>query len=695
MRRFKTQAEIDEEKRVARAIRTTYPTHKKLLIYGRQSNKKQVMNNKESVRQQNVELWELGLLYGWQKCDMTLYTENKYNKYGELTDEIRSASGARSIDERPGLKIVMGRIAQGDVGAIMVWAVDRLFRDEDMIEPAVFAKQCKEHHVIVLTPSDEFDFNNPRRDDRKRFLDAAQAAADYNTKHVKGRMLPAKNDKAMRGEYVGHNIPVGFMLDDAHEHYVPNPEWAPTIKRLFKRFHALDANTPMLYREIVGKPIFPELSEDIKARIGHIRVTPVQGGYTIKSPKGLKYILTNVAYIGYVAFDGQIVKRNAHTAIVDANDFWFAYNALADTDTDGTPIERPEKVVRYQQQSDVERREALLEGTHANGRAVITSTGKSVYVAQQSSSKNGAYRIEDLTTVKRSEYTAAINIPDLDAIVEQAVLLRMRPLAVGLGMPLIESKLYEKFKAVEQAIDTPMSTVNETVAETKSKIARLDRKYDVEFDLMTDKELRDNREQKIRLVRKLNDLEHKQERDKASQEDMREVAAIIARGNTYEQWKAMKFAKKQKFLRLTTESIVLDEIADGWFTLTILWSRYLNFYESDVAYIWQQGKRGNMWTNEEKQFLREHYATANHAWLLEHLPARTWQSIVAQASRINITRHMQWNDTTLPHFMSLNDKRVMDEHGLVLNQPDKCVWWRSILDTNRDKRTLSRHLRLS
>ena len=72
-----------------------------------------------------------------------------------------------------------------------------------------------------------------------------------------------------------------------------------------------------------------------------------------------------------MTYKGQIVKRNAHPAIVDEQTSFFAFNALSDVDIDGTPIEREKRVVRYTQYAEGrERIEALLAGTRANGKMV-------------------------------------------------------------------------------------------------------------------------------------------------------------------------------------------------------------------------------------------------------------------------------------------------------------------------------------
>src|SRR5438046_3009910 len=88
---------------------------------------------------------------------------------------------------------------------------------------AIYARQS--------TNDDIFDFNSPRRDDRKRFPDAAQAAADYVTKHVKGRMLPARAQLSLRGVADSRKISVGFIVVD-RKRYLGDGSENPSYKRL-------------------------------------------------------------------------------------------------------------------------------------------------------------------------------------------------------------------------------------------------------------------------------------------------------------------------------------------------------------------------------------------------------------------------------------------------------------------------------
>ena len=74
----------------------------------------------------------------------------------------------------------MQYIASGEAGAVKARDVARLFRDEDLVGPVTFAKACKEHHVLVITDDYTYNFHDRKRgrDDYKRFIEEAQAAAD-------------------------------------------------------------------------------------------------------------------------------------------------------------------------------------------------------------------------------------------------------------------------------------------------------------------------------------------------------------------------------------------------------------------------------------------------------------------------------------------------------------------------------------
>lgn len=84
-------------------------------------------------------------------------------------------------------------------------------------------------------------------------------------------------------------------------------------------------------------------------------------------------------YAGHLVFNERIVKYDAHKAIVNLDNWQFAFDHLSDVDFDGNPIEREARSVRYIQKTSVDSG-ALLAGTRDNGKLVIDGTnGAHVY----------------------------------------------------------------------------------------------------------------------------------------------------------------------------------------------------------------------------------------------------------------------------------------------------------------------------
>src|SRR2546421_3209490 len=294
------------------------------LVYGRQSTERQSILNRESKRDQCEEIIKYAMTdYEWPEMLIRAFYENEFDQFGNKLEKPKAASGRQDINLRFGLSEAQRLIAEDKAGALFVNDVSRLFRDPDMVSPAPFAELCKQHHCVIVTYDQEFDFNATARDDLKDFLEEAQNAADY-LKTLGRTMQRRREKKGMRGGYAGHPLPTGFMLDKKRDNYLPNPAWSGTVAWLTRRFRELDADITALHNEIHGVPIFCELPPDIVARVGKIQLQPVSGGYTIASRGSLVYLLTNPANIGHRVYKRRIVKREAHPAIVDREDYDYA-----------------------------------------------------------------------------------------------------------------------------------------------------------------------------------------------------------------------------------------------------------------------------------------------------------------------------------------------------------------------------------
>lgn len=721
-RTFKTQEELTLEKQQTMGfLQVHLPIEKLLLVYGRQSTVKQVVNNRESAQQQAIDLLDYGLEIGWPAEKRLLFIEN------QLADgTIRNASGRLRIDQRAGLQEVTRLIESDEVGAVLVRAIDRLFRDETMVGPVVFADICKKHHVLILTPDDLFDFSNPKRDDLNRFILEAMKAKDFIEKHVRGVMLRNRERKALRGEYAGHGVPTGLMLDDERKHYIANPLWAPVIADMLKRYRELDGNFAQFRREVAGKPILPELPEEILERTGRIYLLKVDGGYTVNTWSGLRNILTNVALIGHTAYRGRVIK-NTHHAIVDEADFWYAFERLNKTDLEGNPTEY-KATIRYVK-GKREPHLALLDGTRANGQAVITSPQGSVYIFQRTNNAAGAayairnnrnaldpmvtsIRVSDLDNVfiqrllKQLEPTGELRLdlesfakakpvnkgePDtitteevqqvMEQLTQAGEVLVLEPFDTTIeeydfsqGAALDPTKsVYAQAQAILQTPTTSLVGVDESIAQARKEHARLTRDYKVNFDLMTDNELRENRQARARLTKDIAAMEKKKDEAQATLQDVLSIEKLLQDG--YAAWVELPLERQRRFIRLVTKAIVLEELEGDWLKLTVRWQPYPSYSFADTCLIYRQNA-GKEWTEREDMLLLRWYSKASRAYLLDKLPNRTWAAITSRASNRKLKRRTYVNDSTLPPWLSLADQNIFTRYGLTLERPTTiCCWW--------------------
>ncbi len=674
MAKLKSQAQLEQERlESVRYLLGNFllPTDRPLLIYARQSTVKQVLTNVYSALQQTEDLLERGLQLGWKRELATLFVENRLAQDGK----IKSVSGRISIEQRPGLKTIMEYIKAGKVGALMCVDVSRLTRDADLVDAIMLAKACKDNHVVILTNDAMFDFNNPTRNDLDAFIEEAKAAAAFIEKHVKGKMLKNRTKKASMGLLANGSAPIGLTRDQTGDNLLPSPH-ADRVNWLFKRYHALEANLTVLYHEIAGRVIFPDVP-GIDPKSVHLK--RLDGGWTVNSRRGLAHILANPAYIGHLVFNGRIVKRNAHPAIVDLEDFQYAYDRLADVDLDGQPIERPERTVRYNQTGNTNT--ALLSGCRHDGTPVMQGVGNmhAYYYQATSVFTNGAYVLKEIAKLEMDNYGASVDAVYLDALFTERLLVRLRLLKHAEEQTrrvFPDVKLPSTMVSTMEALDQEgqvQSTLQSDIDDLVTEIARLERALRVASKSMDDETLDSTyatlasmRQRKVRL-------ERVQEQETRLRAELEQARRDIP--NAANKWEGWPLERRRRFVHLVTQSITLEMLAPGWLRLTIEWCPLVDVSSVDTCYL--RRPSGEHWTEQGLQTIRELYPTASRMALLRMFPHRSWDAIRQAAKRLHVRRSDIPNDTGLPVSVSLVDMRIAQEFGLSLDEPDKRVWWQS------------------
>lgn len=629
--------------------------------------------------------------------------------------EIKSVSGTLRIDQREGLTAVVEEIQRGTVGAVLVVDVSRLFRDEDMVEPMTFAKLCKKYKVLIMTLDDTYNFNDERRSDLDRFYLEAKAAADFIKKHVRGKMLKGRMNKAKRGEHASGAPPVGFSVLSTispggvtkNLQYTPNPH-APHVEPIFQRFYDLGANFNKLYREVVGRVVFPDV--DGWTPENRIALTRVDGGWTIKSRQGLKYILTNLTYIGHYCFDGQIMKENAHPAIVQEKLFWYAWEHLSEVNIEGNPIERPKKAVRYEQRGSVPDT-MLLSGTRDDGRPTLDGVGgKRAYLQKYMNKEQkviASYVLYDPQKVELRKPDVAINTAYLDRVVVKRLMERIEESHMygavgewalrggGVWAHEQDPKLHDVYAQAQTSNEetentSTVSLLDRSIAETAQAIASNERKIRVAADVMDNAELRETYSALARLRKKHHDLTSKQKKEAEILEALQQAQEDLNNATDFASWDP---ERQRGVIRLVTDSITLEQVGAGWLKLTIRWCPYSGINSIDTAYLWR-ARSSSSWTEEEEEVLRKHYPTAPRMEIQKLLPGRSWKAIRAKAEEKakQIRREVLGDRSPIPAHVSIYDLDMAQRLGIELDEPDKHLWWHISTVANGDTTLTHTHI---
>jgi hypothetical protein len=672
------------------------PTHRKLAIQARQSRKRQAMYNKESYEYQTKVMLQRAVKLGWKHEDITMLIENK-RKDGKLVD----ASGTLRIDQRPTMQDLWGYVGSGEYGAVMTRAVDRLFRHINMIEPAQFAEHCKQHGVIILTEHQRFDFNQ-RPEDTERFLQEAQKGANYLRDQI-AMMSRYRREKALRGEYDGRNIPVGFVLDEDRLYYVVYEPHARVVRWIFVRFRELAGNFPALHREIAALPyLFPNAPG-----IRLPRMTPVENGYTI-TPRGLRDLLCNTAYIGWwlvydrvyktvdledEATEEKLTKRvldkktlqanikHHHPAIVDELDFWYAYDHIKPDRAENEKMTRE----RFNKKDTIPC-DAVLEG-------IITSdNGYRVYVHQDADAPQRAlYSIVNPNEYVEESRLGAIYVKTVDRIFTEHLLdkleegKRLRAIVKGTELEgeldYLEDNLVTHF--IEAAKTAQESTVEfeKKLKDYREEAASLENTLHYGAKKLPKEKVEEFSEDLAKAYVSIEQLELKKKRAQIAQAELQEFVEEM--DNIPAAWKGMRISKKQRFIRLVTESITLTKPSPNWLLLDITWLFYDEWHNAtrSLFYIWQRDGRGEAWTDEENSILRRLYSHADRATILSALPRRHWIAIICQARRKGLSRAYQVSNSGLPNILSVEDAAFIAQVGIELETPGQNVWYKEAIYT--------------
>jgi DNA invertase Pin-like site-specific DNA recombinase/uncharacterized protein (UPF0147 family) len=643
----------------------TIPQGAKVGIYGRQSTINQVKNNQGAGDLQIEQLVDLAKRMGIKEEDIILYIENRRED-----GSIKNASGRLRIDQREGLNALVERIENDEIKAVIVFLEDRLFRDETQIEVNKFILVCQEHNTLVVTPYMTYDFRNPYH--KKQFRWKCEQAADFLRDYVKARLQDKKDMFSLQGRYDGRNLAAGYVIDKRekingednpnYKKLIAYPPHAEVTLSIFEQLIQCGGKPKRLYRELKKKAVlYPDFDESVDPHTASkLHLQKVPGGYHI-SFGGLLYLLTNVTYIGWWVYKGQI-KKNNHIAIISDEIFWYAFNLLSDTTPEGEERERERYRPRYQR-NNKPAPPALLKDIIQAGNPKM-----SVYTS---------YRFSDWYYILK--WKTATNTPDMYSILVEHVDEAFKS---DLLIHMHNTKDFEAFRALARKVHDEAKQAHEKIDQD---IARTERRMQATLvSLTTDPDLPQKTRTALNqiyaeLAQKKEELLHLKETGTKPETDIGPLLSyhdLLERLSHQEALKRV-FEDMQLLAQATTKQVILEGLSPHFMLLTINWRTPL--WGTDTALLWRPTGRAPAWTEAEIEIIKQHYPYMPQADLMQQLPQRSLQGIMTQAHRLGISRKVRSACLSADSTLSYEDIQVMRHYHLSLEElssDNQVIWLR-------------------
>ncbi len=633
-------------------------------IYARQSTPGQLLKYTESTEMQTDDLIK------W------LQDRGVRDNY-HLFDADLGLSGTLRIDERPALRELIRRINADEIKAVLVYQISRLFRDLTGIQHNTFADDCKQHNCILVTAYDGmiYNFNNPIHLKMFRFL--AEAAAEYLQQQI-GLLHEARLRRARNGFYVHMgNLPSGFLVDydkdsPTFRKLVPYlPHRQIILDMLYRRYYSLCGDFSALCRELDTMPyVFPSFEPWVDQRtVNQWKRRKRNGGYSL-TRKGIITIMTNPVNIGWWIVGGDIISRANHEGLIPPDEeylYWYAFDRLSEYTPDK---ERNESRIisspRHFYQRDTEPTEGLLKDR-------ITAENAKVRVHLKHGSVHYA-----ITPLNQGIYIRDMHEIDAAAIDNAFADVFFTHLSETHDLDEYRQWVVSETQNHEALIDTltkQLRKMEDTQDAALNEILSL--RTQIQQEATTEDERKQLEREAAPMIAKLREKFNLLEKPKKDVTEKLHKAQHSERYVTLKQfadfqteivklinvWAEKPLSIKKEFINLTVSEAQLSIIAPHWIQLDVYWTHPQ--WEAERLYIPLSHGARPVWTEDEKELLREVYATAPKETVLQLFRTKNWGAILKMAEHLNIRRSM-FTPYPLPNHLSWEDIQFMQEHNIPL-----------------------------
>lgn len=636
-------------------------------VYARRSDptaKKKETDKSQSREMQTEDLlaWATGKS-GLVPCWNEEYLEPYFADLG--------LSGTLRPDERPDMLRLFDDIDAGkyDHGTIICWQESRLFRDETQIYYNQFIQKCKAHDIVVVVVSPFlmiYDFQDEFLTEMFRWK--CKEAGEFIRRQVKGWMLPARERAAKQGNWSGlGDVSIGYVVDidpksPTYKKFIVYPPHAVLVIYLFKRFAELAGDLTKLMRELAeNRIIFPPIPEELQHSVYlKSRMMSISGG-RLRTRTALESILTNRHYLGWRIVSGEVVNKNSHEAIVDAALFEFAFTTLTGMDIEGNVIEQVTKHGRYYQRSNKARKALLkdcIQGSEGNVlvKRIRNNEYNYVYIPD-------AYK--DQPSFTNQGHIEIINVELLDAVVVERLFFHIKKIT---NLPEYNAALEIKRAEKERAIVQVKASLESIPVEQKRLVEQLAKTEKETVQQLLLAEVENLEKEKERLNRVLPVLQ--KERDEILHSLDIELLLLE------QHWQDYDIDRRIALLNFLIYAVEVDLVSPRWLRVRVTWLR--EEWGCEQMYMCRPRIGGKEWTEEEDNFLREHFPTGKRVCILNGIPNRTWKTIRSRAKLIGLHRQVYEVNYEFPQDsdFTLLDVRFMEQEGIPMTS--KSTNWTNV-----------------
>ena len=200
------------------------PTEKTFIhgaIYTRKSHEEgleQAFNSLDAQRESAEAYIESQRLQGWRA----------------LPDRYDDGGFSGGDMERPGLQRLLADVDAGKVDVIVVYKIDRLSRS--LLDFMKMIERFNEQGVSFVSVTQHFNTTDPTG---RMFLGILITFAQYEREVIAERIRDKVAAAKRRGKYCGGPAILGYDVDREQKRLLVNPEEAPLVKHIFKRYTQL------------------------------------------------------------------------------------------------------------------------------------------------------------------------------------------------------------------------------------------------------------------------------------------------------------------------------------------------------------------------------------------------------------------------------------------------------------------------